>query len=419
MSHVGEGPRPSPLRLTVLTDAWPVLSETFVRNEVAALTRAGHGVRVEAGARAAHAHPGSAAEPAPVAVGQDDTRRRRLVDLARLVARHPVRCLADLRERDAWRPADEPRTLRELAPAARRARRHATQHLHAHFAAGAALDALRLGALLGLPVSVTAHANDIFANPRNLEAKLARASFATSGCAYTVDALRTIAGPVHARRVHEVIMGVDPQRFVRRLPHPEAGPVVAVGRLVPKKGFTDLVAAVALLRDRGTPPVRTVIVGDGPLRDALGTQIAQLGLGDLVELAGWLPHEMVRDLLERAAVLAMPCVVAADGDRDSMPVVVKEALAMEVPVVASDEVGLPELVRPRWGRLHPPGEPAALAAALHELLALDAAARAAMGRAGRAFVSEHCHVDREAARLAGLIAAAGDRTAHGPGRGHR
>ncbi|MFL6174653.1 MAG: glycosyltransferase, partial [Marmoricola sp.] len=73
-----------------------------------------------------------------------------------------------------------------------------------------------------------------------------------------------------------------------------------------------------------------------------------------VELAGALDPAAVRALLETADLLAMPCVVAADGDRDSMPVVVKEALAMEVCVVASDEVGLPEIVRPPWGALVAP-----------------------------------------------------------------
>ncbi|HEV2753181.1 MAG TPA: glycosyltransferase, partial [Solirubrobacteraceae bacterium] len=278
-----------------------------------------------------------------------------------------------------------------------------TEHLHAHFAAGAALDALRLGDLLDLPVSVTAHAYDIFALPRDLEDKLARAAFTTSGCAYTVETLRRIAGPQHAGRVHEIVMGIDPERFRRRTPHAPATTVLAVGRLVPKKGFADLVAAVGLLRDRGRAPARTVIVGDGPLREELRATIETAGLDGLVELAGARSQEEVRALLEEAAVLAMPCVVAPDGDRDSMPVVVKEALAMEVPVVASDEVGLPEVVRPGWGRLHPPGDRQALAGALEELLALAPAQRVAMGRAGRAFVSEHCHVDREAARLVELI----------------
>jgi glycosyltransferase involved in cell wall biosynthesis len=125
-----------------------------------------------------------------------------------------------------------------------------------------------------------------------------------------------------------------------------------------------------------------------------------------VELLGRREHAEVRELLERAAVLAMPSVIAADGDRDSMPVVVKEALAMEVPVVASDEVGLPEVVRPEFGRLVPPGDAAALAAAVAELLALQAAERAAMGRAGREFVKGMADSRAEAARLSELLSAA-------------
>ena len=108
--------------------------------------------------------------------------------------------------------------------------------------------------------------------------------------------------------------------------------------------------------------------------------------------------------MQDAAVLAMPCVIAADGDRDTMPVVVKEALALAIPVVATDEVGLPEVVRPAWGRLVPPGDPEALATALNELLALSPEIRAAMGAAGRAHVLEHCSLSGQAERLADLIA---------------
>jgi glycosyltransferase involved in cell wall biosynthesis len=86
-----------------------------------------------------------------------------------------------------------------------------------------------------------------------------------------------------------------------------------------------------------------------------------------------------------------------------MPVVAKEALALEVPVVASDEVGLPELVRPDWGRLVPPGDAPALAEAIAALLALPSAERAAMGRAGREWVAQFADVHRETAKLLALI----------------
>src|SRR5207248_4447076 len=137
---------------------------------------------------------------------------------------------------------------------------------------------------------------------------------------------------------------------------------------------------------------RVWIAGDGPLAEDLPALATARGVADVVELTGPVSHDRVRELLEETAVLCMPSVVAADGDRDSMPVVVKEALAMEVPVVATDEVGLPELVREEWGRLVPPRDAAALAAAIEDLLALPAERRAEMGRAGRVHVTRAANV---------------------------
>jgi colanic acid/amylovoran biosynthesis glycosyltransferase len=118
---------------------------------------------------------------------------------------------------------------------------------------------------------------------------------------------------------------------------------------------------------------------------------------------GELPPDAVRAVLEDADVFAMPCVVAPDGDRDSMPVVVKEALAMELCVVASDEVGLPEVVREPWGVLHAPGDTTGLAAALRAVLDRSPPERARAGAAGRAWVLEHASLRRETARLSELI----------------
>src|SRR5204862_7524527 len=124
---------------------------------------------------------------------------------------------------------------------------------------------------------------------------------------------------------------------------------------------------------RALPDVQFRIAGDGPLRAELeATAPAN------VEFVGAVPPAEVRALLESADLLALPCVVAADGDRDSIAVVVKEALAMEIPVVGSDEVGMPEVVRDEWGRLVPPHDAEALAEAIRGLLALPPEERAAM-----------------------------------------
>jgi len=181
--------------------------------------------------------------------------------------------------------------------------------------------------------------------------------------------------------------------------------VISVGRLVEKKGFGHLLDAAGLLASEA-PLDRLEIIGDGPLRAELERRVRDLGIQSTVSLVGWRDPDDVRELVERADLLAMPCVVAADGDRDSMPLVVKEALALEVPVVVTDEVGLPELVQQGWGRLVPPGDARALAEAIAELLALPEETRAAMGTAGRAWVAEHCNTTLETRKLAELIARA-------------
>jgi colanic acid/amylovoran biosynthesis glycosyltransferase len=228
------------------------------------------------------------------------------------------------------------------------------------------------------------------------------AAFAVTACDYSARYLRERHGVSGAQ---PLVVGVDPDAFIRHTPHPDGRTVIAVARLVEKKGIGVLIEAAGLLQQRA-PLERVWIVGRGPLEQSLRARVRELGLEGVVDFLGSRSPAEVRDLLERADLLAAPCVVAADGDRDTMPVVVKEALAMELPVVASDEVGLPEVVRPEWGRLGPPGDAAALAQAIEELLALPAEGRAAMGRAGRAFVVEHCSLRLETERLASLIAGA-------------
>ena len=383
-----------PVKLLFILDHWPQLSETFVVNELQALRRLGHEVRVQAARRAAQPNPEAPAD-IDVHVLADDSRRRAARDLLWLLGRRPLACARDVARRRRWRREEWVRPLRALAPAARAILERGDEHLHAHFADAAALDALRLGDLTGRSFSVTAHAYDIFLSPRNLREKLLRADAAFTGCDYN---MRHLRGVVPEANLHKVVMGVDATRFRRAAPLPGGREVLAVGRLVEKKGFDVLIDAVAQL-----PDVRARIVGDGPLRAALEQRAARGDAAERIAFCGSLAPADVRAALERADVLAMPCVVARDGDRDSMPVVVKEAMAMELLVVASDEVGLPECVRAPWGALAPPGDALALAAALRDVLALSPPERASAGRAARDWVAAHADVEAETARMAAVL----------------
>jgi glycosyltransferase involved in cell wall biosynthesis len=379
------------MRLAVLVDVYPELSETFILSEVKALAAEGVDVRVEAGKRSQRPNPDAADGPPVEYWNEPGSRSENLRALASLLVRHPLRVLRDLSGQLRWRRDEAVRPLRRLAPIARRLAA-SSDHIHAHFAGAAALDALRVSLLTGLPYSVTTHGYDIYLHPRNLDEKLERARFHVAVCDYNVAYIKHRV-PRAAARVRKVVMGVDPERFKRTKPYPGARRVAAVGRLVEKKGFAYLVEAA-----RSLPDVEFRIAGDGPLRAEL-----QAAAPANVELLGALAPEAVRDLLEQADLLALPCVVAADGDRDAMPVVVKEALAMEVPVVGSDEVGMPEVVQDGWGRLVPPRDAPALAQAIDELLALAPAERAAMGRRGREFVARNFSVRDEALKLMGLL----------------
>ncbi|MEX1015648.1 MAG: glycosyltransferase [Phycisphaeraceae bacterium] len=161
--------------------------------------------------------------------------------------------------------------------------------------------------------------------------------------------------------------------------------LLCVGRLVDKKGFADVIAAVAKLVAEGRP-VRCTIVGDGPLRETLERQIARLGLSERVQLAGPGAHEDVIARMQCADLLVAPSVTAANGDQEGIPNVIKEAMAAGLPVISTRHGGIPELVVDgETGWLVPERDPTALADRLR--LWMDQPGRGrGMSRAGRAQV---------------------------------
>ena len=375
-----------PLRIAYVVDDWVTLSQTFIRNEVAELRR--QGVDVELVALEHGDTTPRADEPAVFlrdAVPASATSR--LLGLAR----HPVDAARVVRAQARMRP-ERVRYRAALPEVARRLRDPEVTWVHAHFGWEAAGVAEVLAALLGVGWSFTAHANDIFVADEHLAGKLERADHLVTVCQYNLDELRRRHPRLPPTEI--VVCGVD-------VPEPVAAdPVVdvlAVGRLVPKKGFDLLVRGAASLRD-AHPGLRVEIVGDGPEGERLRALVAELGLDGTVALVGPQEHDWVLDRMAAAQVVCLPARVAGDGDRDSMPLVLKEAMARGVPVVGTDVVAIPEMVDDSVGRLVPPDDVDALSAALGELLG-DTDLRAALGAAGRARVRDRFTLAGEVARL--------------------
>ena len=324
----------------------------------------------------------------------------RLDHLLELVA-HPVRYLRFWRRtrqvRDERGVSELRFDWRVLPRVARTLRAQGVTHLHAHFAWGAAAAAHCLSPLMGTTWSMTVHANDIFVSRRNLGVKVQSCSALVTVCEYNRTWLREELGV--SREIELVVCGVEVPPVTATA---KTYDVVAVGRLVEKKGLDLLVLACATLRATH-PHVRVAIIGEGPERAHLEQLVREHRLEDVVDLPGALSHEESLQRISEAQVFCLPARIARDGDRDAMPVVIKEAMAREVPVVATSVVAIPEMVDEQVGRLVPPDDVPALTAALDEVLSLSTDERAALGRAGRRRVLEGLTLAGETAKLRQLF----------------
>ena len=288
------------------------------------------------------------------------------------------------------------------------------RHLHTHFASSPAGVAELVSKLAGISYSISAHAKDIYlSSPASLRRKLDSARFTVTCTEYNRRHLASIASP--QATVVRMYHGIDLGRFHRgagREPARGAPLLLSVGRLRAKKGFATLIEACRILRDSG----RTVcckIVGYGEEHDALASLIARHGLGKAVQLVGRLTQEEVIALYRRAAVFALPCQVASDGDRDGIPNVLLEAMAMELAVVSTEVSGIPEVIQGGVnGLLVRPGDARALAVAIARLLD-DSSLRGRLGEAGRATVARRFHADDNLQTLRKLLLLASGGVADG------
>jgi glycosyltransferase involved in cell wall biosynthesis len=262
------------------------------------------------------------------------------------------------------------------------------RHLHGHFCHGATTITWFVSRLTGIPFSFTAHAKDIYQTDQNpgdlLARKLDAARFvATCTGANTTHLAQRFPSCEH---VHTVYHGLDTDYFAPPPSGRNSGGIpliLAVGRFVEKKGFADLVDACALLKSAGVA-FRCLMIGEkGDQSESIRDKIHELGLDAVVTMQGPVTHDDLRRTYHQSAIFTLPCLVAADGDRDGIPNVLAEAMATGLVVVSTAVSGIPELVRDRIdGLMVPERNPQALAAALRQLLQ-DDALRLRLGAAAR------------------------------------
>ena len=279
----------------------------------------------------------------------------------------------------------------------------AIQHVHGQFAYHAAVAALIVHRLTGIPFSFTARGSDVQSDGHMLKEKVEAADFVISVSEYNKEIILRKCGSGAAEKIHVIHGGVDVDRLSPHNQTATPGPlrILCVARFEEVKGHKSLVEACRVLKEHGLP-FECRLIGDGPLVPQIENQIKRADLCDAVFLLGARPYNEVIDEFSRTDVVVLATAPTANGKREGIPNVLKEAMACGLPVVAAASGGIPELVDESCGILVRPRDPAAIADALQRLCD-QPALRRRMGIAGRRKIVREFNLNLSTAMRAQLF----------------
>jgi glycosyltransferase involved in cell wall biosynthesis len=395
-----------PETVAYVLKGWPRISELFIASEIYRLEQAGlplrlyvikppdeaqtHPVVDRIAAQPEYLPPTTSLSKTTLVAWLRENLPAYLPALRRTARRHPAglaraagmafaQAVRARKGRFAWpRKLYAKELLQAVALADRLADAPDVRHLHAHFAHGTTTVTWLCSAITGLPFSFTGHAKDIYSpslNPAGLlRRKLLAARFAVTCTEANVEHLRSIAPEAVVHRVYHGL-NADFSRLLEeeRAPAPDANGtlrLLGVGRLVAKKGFDVVVDACGELDRRGVPFEAVIVGPDDDAGPGLRRRIAELGLEDRVRLEGQMSQAELYDEYRRASAFCLPCRILDNGDRDGIPNVLAEAMALGTPVVTTPISGIPEIVRDgENGLLVAPDDPHAVAEAVVRLRA--------------------------------------------------
>lgn len=408
-------PAPAPLDgppldgpIAYLTGEYPKVSHTFILREVESLRASGQRVITC-----------SIRKPAANFRGQEEIKARAETFFVIAAAKNPLRMLKAhgraLRQSPGrWfstfrlalktRPPGLKALLWQLfyfaeaGVLADHLRQNGVRHLHNHFGNSSCSVAMLTSGLSGIPFSFTEHGPDIFfqADRWALDEKIARARFVVAISHFCRSQLMLFSKPAHWNKITIVHCGVEPAAYGQKPRGAFGKRVIFVGRLDPVKGATLLIEAMAKVLTTH-PDARLTVVGDGSSRAMAEAKAADLGITSSVTFAGFQSQGAVAAMLEEADMLVLPSF--AEG----VPVVLMEAMASRIPVIASRVAGVQELVEDGVsGFAIPPGDVATLAERIGQLMANPAMAEE-MGRAGRQMVEQEFDIAREGLWLAEIF----------------
>jgi glycosyltransferase involved in cell wall biosynthesis len=382
------------MKIGYLIADFPVLSETFVVNDMKGLEALGHEVVAISLGKADPATKGNpnyeikgrtirvkglSGNPLVRKLGKLSARRR-------LVAKYGARFAEKHNNKPAGMPDELWQDRLTWDAAIEQIDAERCDWLYVHFAMRQLLLGFWASYFLELPLGVTLQAHDIFVNPLTkwFDWTLAQCRAVVTVSHYNRDAILKLAPGLPPEKVKVLANGIDIGRF-EAAPHDPHRPFrfAGTGRLVEIKGFHVLIEAVAVL-SRKRRDFKVSIVGEGPLRSEFEKRITELGIGDLIQLMGKRDASFLQSFLREQDCFALPCVIAKDGNRDGMPLALREGMACGLPAISTRLLGLHETISPGTGTLVAPDDPVELAAAMEAMMDLLPDAYRRMAAAARA-----------------------------------
>ena len=399
------------MKIAYFINQYPGISHSFIRREIQALERRG----VEVARYAIR----PAAEKIISEEDKAESRRTNWIvsadalktgtDILREVISNPLGAVRVLLRAFKMSLRSEAGIFRHFFYAAealvlsRWMKRDGISHVHAHFGTNTATIAM-LSSLHGKTTySFTVHGPEEFEKPLliSLKEKVENSAFVVAISRFGASQLKKITAPEYWGKIKIVRCGIERDFYEGcETPLPSNADFVCVGRFCAEKGQLDLLDALAQVKANHSN-VSVTLIGDGPMRQSIEDKIEQLGLGDVVKLAGWKTPAEVRDAILNSRTFILPSY--AEG----LPVSIMEALALQRPVISTYVAGIPELVAPgECGWLTPAGDVDAIANALIQAMEKSQIELAEMGRKGRQAVMAFHDIDQEAGKLSSLFSGA-------------
>ncbi|MBJ7538248.1 glycosyltransferase family 4 protein [Marinomonas transparens] len=389
-------------KIAYLISAFPVMSETFVGNEIRAIQRLNHDVELFS-----FEHKSEPAQSLDIVLAKQLIILAEVgfVDTLHPILHSPIALQSAMQFVNQQQGLPKRSLLWYGAKLASQVIRKGCQHIHAHFGLASTATAIVAARLANVSVSFTCHGYDIYRTPADLALKLSSANFAVAVSDIMKRDMQELSTDANVIRVR---CGVDiTQINSNKVMRYDSKKLLYLGRLSETKGVNVLLDAMAIVNADIRPQLD--IVGDGPLREDLEKQCQHLNLTPWVRFLGAKPATWLDQHHDHYQCLVAPFVVTPAGVKDTGPLVLKEAMMYRLPILTTDMDACQEMLldeqgqMPILGKMVAADNPFSLAAGIALMTNKPPHELKAMGETGAAFLEQHFLIDQQVKILSQAI----------------